>query len=129
VIWKRGLPCMHQLSQYRLSAKASIQPIDEQQARTEPPLPSSWSLRNSLPLLSVQLTHDDRQNFFLFRLSQLLNHRSKLIEDLLPALQLTAIFRALHGFISDEGEFRLAVSQILKEGHVVRALYGLMLYS
>jgi len=46
-----------------------------------------------------------------------------------PALHLTAIFRALQGFISDEGEFRLAVSEILKEGHVVRTVDGLMFYS
>jgi hypothetical protein len=39
---------------------------------------------------------------------------------------LTAIFRALHGFISNEGKFRLAVSKILKEGHVVRTVYGLI---
>ena len=47
---------------------------------------------------------------FLFRLRQLLNNRSKFIEYLFPSLELTAIFRALHGFISNEGEFRLAVS-------------------
>jgi hypothetical protein len=65
----------------------------------------------------------------LFRLRQTLNNCGKLIEYLVPALELTAIFRALHGFISNEGEFRLAVSQVLKDGHVVRTLYGLMFYS
>ena len=47
---------------------------------------------------------------FLFRLRQPRNNCSKFIEYLVPALHLTAIFRALHGFISNEGEFRLAVS-------------------
>jgi hypothetical protein len=42
---------------------------------------------------------------------------------------LTAVFRALHGFISNEGEFRPAVPEILKEGHVVRTVYRLMFYS
>jgi len=38
------------------------------------------------------------------------NNGVKFIEHLIPALELTAIFCALHGFISDEGEFRPAVS-------------------
>jgi hypothetical protein len=42
---------------------------------------------------------------------------------------LTAIFCALHSFISNEGEFRLAVSKILKGNHIVRTVYGLMFYS
>ena len=70
------------------------------------------------------------ENFdFLFRLRHPRNHRSNLIEYLVPALHLTAFFRALHGFISNEGKFRLAVSEILKEGHVVRAVYRLVFYS
>ena len=84
-----------------------------------------------LRLLYVQyLAHDDHQKVnFLFRLYQPRNNRSKFIEYLVPALHLTAIFRALHGFISNEGKFRLAVSEILKDGHVVRTFYGLMFYS
>jgi hypothetical protein len=39
---------------------------------------------------------------------------------------LTAVFRALQGFISNEGEFRLAVAEFLKEGHVLRTLDSLM---
>jgi hypothetical protein len=66
---------------------------------------------------------------FLFRLRQPRNNRGNFIEYLVPALHLTAIFRALHGFISNEGEFRLAVSEILKDGHVVRTVDGLMFYS
>jgi len=54
---------------------------------------------------------------------------AKFIEYLVPALHLTAIFRALHGFISNEGKFRLAVSNILKRNHVVHIVYGLMFYS
>jgi hypothetical protein len=42
---------------------------------------------------------------------------------------LPALFCVLHGFISNEGEFRLAVSKILKNNHVVRIVYGLMFYS
>lgn len=76
------------------------------------------------------LADDDRQKVnFLFRLYQPRNNRSKFIEYLVPALHLTAIFRALHGFISNEGKFRLAVSEILKDGHVVRTVYSLMFYS
>src|SRR5580704_19041066 len=78
----------------------------------------------------MYLAHDDRQKVnFLFRLYQPRNNRSKFIEYLVPALHLTAIFRALHGFISNEGKFRLAVSEILKDGHVVRTVYGLIFYS
>jgi hypothetical protein len=66
---------------------------------------------------------------FLFRLRQLRNNRGNFIEYLVPALELTAVLRALHGFISNEGELRLAVSEILKEGHVVRTVDGLMFYS
>ena len=65
----------------------------------------------------------------LFRLRQLRNNRGNLIKYLDPALHLTAVLCALQGFISNEGELRLAVSKILKEGHVVRAVYGLMFYS
>jgi hypothetical protein len=80
--------------------------------------------------LRSDLAHDDRQKVnFLFRLYQPRNNRSKFIEYLVPALHLTAIFRALHGFISNEGKFRLAVSEILKDGHVVRTVYSLMFYS
>src|SRR5580658_10779158 len=66
---------------------------------------------------------------FLFRLRQLRNNLSNFIEYLVHALQLTAIFCALHGFISNEGEFRLAVPNILKQNHVVRTFYSLMFYS
>jgi hypothetical protein len=70
------------------------------------------------------------QNFsFLFLVRHPRNHRSNLIEYLGPALHLTAIFRALHGFISNEGKFRLAVSNVLKKNHVVHIVYGLMFYS
>ena len=80
--------------------------------------------------LRSDLAHDNHQNSnFLFRLRQLRNNCGNFIEYLVPALQLTAIFRALHGFISNEGEFRPAVSEILKDGHVVRTVYGLMFYS
>ncbi len=79
---------------------------------------------------SLYLAQDDRQNFnFLLRLHQLRKNCGNFIEYLVPALQLTAVFRALHGFISNVGEFRLAVSEILKEGHVVRTVDGLMFYS
>src|SRR5579864_4053754 len=78
----------------------------------------------------MYLAHVDRQKVnFLFRLYQPRNNRSNFIEYLVPALHLTAIFRALHGFISNEGEFRLAVSEVLKDGHVVRTLYGFLFYS
>jgi len=88
------------------------------------PPPSPADLRRQPQLY---LAHDDRQNVnFLFLLHQLRNNRSNFIEYLVPALKLTAIFRALHGFISNVGEFRLAVSEILKEGHIVRTGYGLM---
>jgi hypothetical protein len=66
---------------------------------------------------------------FLFRLRQPRNNCSKFIEHLLPALQLTALHCVLHGFISNEGEFRLAVSKILKQNHVARTFYSLMFCS
>src|SRR5262249_38901963 len=50
----------------------------------------------------------------------------KFIEDLVPAFELTAILCALHRFISNQGELRLAVPQILKGDYVVRITYGLM---
>ena len=64
----------------------------------------------------------------LFRLRQPRKNRGNFIEYLVPALELTAIFRALHGFISNEGKFCLTVSEILKDGHVVRTVYSLMFY-
>src|ERR1700685_1710768 len=57
------------------------------------------------------------------------NSCGNFIELLIPSLQLTAIFRALHGFTSNEGEFRPAVPEILKNDHVVRIVYGLMINS
>src|ERR1700730_16690091 len=51
------------------------------------------------------------------------------MESLNPALELPAVFRALHGFASNEGEFRLALSKILKNNHVVRIVYDLMFCS
>src|SRR6266850_2019054 len=72
----------------------------------------------------------DHQNFnLLFRLRQPRNNCGNFIEYLIPALELPAVFCVLHGFISNEGEFRLAVSKILKNNHVVRIVYGLMFYS
>jgi len=64
--------------------------------------------------------------YFLFRVRSPRNNCGKFIEYLVPALHLTAIFCALHSFISNEGEFRLAVSKILKGNHIVRTVYGLM---
>src|SRR5215468_835563 len=63
------------------------------------------------------------------RLGQSLNNCSNLIEYLLHALQLTALDCVPQGLIPNEGEFRLAVSKILKGDHVVRVFYGLMFYS
>src|SRR5450432_2261169 len=81
-------------------------------------------------LSPVSLAHDNHQDSnLLFRLRQLRNNLSNFIEYLVPALHLTASFRALHGFISNESEFRLAVSEILKDGHVVRTVDSLMFYS
>ncbi len=57
------------------------------------------------------------------------NNCGNFIEYLIPALYLPSVFCVLHGFISNEGEFRLAVSKILKNNHVVRTVYGLMFYS
>src|SRR5579871_4065184 len=92
--------------------------------------PSSGFRNGPGVALPSDLAHDRQQNSnLLFCLRQLRNHFGKFIEYLVPAFHLTAIFRALHGFISNEGEFRPAVSQILKEGDVVRTLYGLMFYS
>src|SRR6266850_720915 len=72
----------------------------------------------------------DHQNFnLLFRLRQPRNNCGNFIEYLTPPLYLPAVFCVLHGFISNEGEFRLAVSKILKNDHVVRTVYGLMFYS
>src|ERR1700733_232723 len=86
--------------------------------------------RNGIVFISFSTIEFRKQSFrFLFRLRQLRNNCGNFIECLDPALELTAIFRALHGFISNEGEFRLAVPEILKEGHVVRTLDGLMFYS
>ena len=81
-------------------------------------------------LRSRYLAHDDHPGFnFLFRLRQRRNHCSSFIEHLVHALQLTALDCVLHGFISNEGEFRLAVSKILKQNHVVGTFYSLMFYS
>src|SRR5579871_6493361 len=66
---------------------------------------------------------------FLISSAQVLQQRSKFIELLRPALELTALDCVLHGFVSNESEFRLAVSNILKKNHVVRIVYGLKLYS
>ncbi len=66
---------------------------------------------------------------FLFRLRQPRNYCGNFIELLIPALELTAVFRALHGFIANQGEFRPAIPEILKDGHVVRTLYRLIFYS
>src|SRR5579862_6615063 len=66
---------------------------------------------------------------FLFRLHQSCNNGSKFIELLRPALELPALDCVLQGFVSNESEFRLAVSNILKKNHVVRIVYGLKLYS
>src|ERR1700733_14471998 len=80
--------------------------------------------------LRSDLAHDDHRNStFLFPLRQLRNNFSNFIEYLVPALHLTAVFRALHGFISDEGKFRLAVPEILKDGYVVGTVYSLIFYS
>jgi len=74
--------------------------------------------------------HDNHQNSnLLSRLRELRNNCGNFIEYLVPALHLTAVFRALHGFISNKGEFRPAVPEILKDGHVVRTVYCLMFYS
>jgi hypothetical protein len=88
---------------------------------------SNQAFAASLSCIS-RMTASQNVNF-LFRLRQLRNNRGNFIEYLDPALHLPAVLRALHGFISNEGEFRLAVSEILKDSHVVRTVYGLMFYS
>src|SRR5580658_1338811 len=65
----------------------------------------------------------------LFCLRQLRNNCGNFIELLNPALELTALFCALHGVISNQGELSLAVPEILKNNHVARIVYGLMFCS
>src|ERR1700679_806900 len=85
---------------------------------TKPPPPTSAGSR---PARSSKIP-------FLLRLHQPRNNRGNFIEYLVPALQLPAIFRALHRFIANVRQLRLAVPQILKEGHVKRTVDGLMFY-
>src|SRR5579871_1525670 len=66
---------------------------------------------------------------FLFRLLQSRDNHRNLVECLLPSFQLTALHSVLHGFISNEGEFRLAVPNVLKKNYVVCTLDGLMFCS
>ena len=105
-----------------------------------PSVPGLWSFKPPPPTLRFpertgvalrsDLAHDYHQTSnFLFRLRQLGNNCGNFIEYLVPAFQLPAILCALHGFISNVGEFRLAVSEILKDGHVVGTVYGLMFFS
>ena len=76
------------------------------------------------------LAHDDQPGFnFLFRQRQPRNDCSSFIEYLVHALQLTGLDCVFHGLISNEGEFCLAVSKILKQYHVVRAFYSLIFYA
>src|SRR3984885_2384413 len=53
----------------------------------------------------------------------------KLIEHLVPALELTTLFCVFHGLVSDEGQFRLAIAKVLKRDHVIGAIDGIMFYS
>ena len=84
-----------------------------------------WGLvdqaRRSAAILEV-LEADRRHFNFLVRLRQLRKNCGKLIEYLVPALQLTTFFRVLHGLVSDESQFRLAVSKVLKSDHVIGAI-------
>jgi len=93
--------------------------------------PASSPAHEILHLLDVQFLAQDRpQSFtFLFRLGQLRNNCGNFLEYLVPALFLAAGSCAFHSFISSVGEFRLAVSEILKDGHVERTVNGLMFYS
>jgi hypothetical protein len=69
------------------------------------------SLRTNQQLQETFRLSPSVQHFnFLFLLREPRNNRGQFIEYLHPALELPAIFRALHGFISNEGEFCLAVS-------------------
>ena len=73
---------------------------------------------------------DDRSGLnFLFVLRQPGHNCSSFIEYLVHTLQLAGLDRVFHGFISNEGEFRLAVSKILKQDYVLRTFYGLVFYS
>ena len=95
---------------------------------TAPPTPRLPE-RTGVALRSDLAHKSDQNSNLLFRLRQLRNNCGNFIEYLVPALHLTAIFRALHGFISSESEFRPAIPEILKDGDVVRTVYGLMFYS
>jgi hypothetical protein len=100
------------------------------ESRATPSAPNLRFPERTGAALRLDLAHDNHQNSnLLFGLRQLRNNCGNFIEYLVPALHLTAILCALHGFISNEGEFRLAVSQILKDGHVVRTVDSLMFYS
>ena len=63
------------------------------------------------------------------RLRQLRNQRRHFIEYLVPALELTAVPRTVHGFVSDVGKLRPAASKIFKKGHVICTLNGLVFYA
>src|SRR5579875_2520326 len=82
-----------------------------------------------LSFLSPPLSITTQSFSFLFSLRQSRNNYSNFIEYLIHARRLTALDCVLHGLIPNEGKFRPAVSKILKRDHVVRAVYGLMLYS
>ena len=112
-------PWTQQLSQGSLGRKGEHSTGDEKPVLTKLPPPA----------LAVFRAGRSSNFNFLLRLCQPRNNCGNFIEYLVPALELSAIFCALHGFISNEGEFRLAVSEILKDGHVVCTVYGFMFYS
>ncbi len=57
------------------------------------------------------------------------NDSFEFIEDLEPAFELAGRFGFFHGFIAGEGEFGLAVSEVLEGGDIVGVFDGLMLDS
>ena len=115
----------------RLDPRERGRPGQRPRSFTEPPATPilRFPERTGVALRSDPAHDNPQSSHFLFRLRQLRNNFSKFIEYLVPAFHLTAVFRALHGFISNEGEFRPAVSEILKDGHVVRTVDRLMFYS
>src|SRR5215469_4717824 len=140
----RCLLLLHRLPQHQVDRVPRLRPASRSQRQDHHPRqrrcrqqasPHRPSNRlhpfHSRPLSYVQLlAHDNHQSFsFSFRLRQPHNNCGKFIEYLVPALELTALDCVLHGLISNESEFRLAVPNILKKHYVVHALDGLMFCS
>jgi hypothetical protein len=113
-----------------LPGKATIRPSEEKQISTKPLPPPFAGVSDAFDYVQL-VAHDDYQSFsfFIFACVSPARTAASLSSIWFKPANWPLFLALSMGSLPRKAGFRLAVSEILKEGHVICIIYGVMFYS